>query len=587
MRPRLRAIVCAALAAALGGLPVGLAPPAAYAQSSGDDSWNPFKQPEKPPRRSKAPPPDKVDLRQEPSSKGRNRGEVESSDLAPVLVPDATGLPLNLWGGLDMGELERLLAALDLPPRSPALHQLWRRMLQASAGPPGGAPSPDHFLALRLEALYRSGLLADIAEAVEKSGSSSALAKIFLARKEIGLGDREAGCRTARTLVSSGLSGRLKGEALLLMGYCAAASDDGAAAGLAASLAREEGLAAEVALAVLDGAAAGSKTRLPLPARVSLLDYRFLQLTGAVAEMEALGRAEPALLVVLAEDAGSNARLQTAAAEAALRLNAVTPESVARVYRRQADGSLRPTSGQEKAADPILRRAHMFVAIEATQNPDMKARLLRAFLDDARRAGMAMQAARLLALSLEGLWPSPSTAILAEQAVEIALAAGDYEAARRWAETSAALQHWLALIDVAGSAPRGGKFAGLGYMDELAARGRLGPEVLHRLATLLDALDIDVPRAIWEAAGRIPQPATGYLPATGVLAELAAVAKLKEPGRTALTAMRAFGPNSADGVNILVLGDAVRGLKRAGLEADARRLALEALLAVWPRALGR
>ncbi len=117
--------------------------------------------------------------------------------------------------------------------------------------------------------------------------------------------------------------------------------------------------------------------------------------------------------------------------------------------------------------------------------------------------------------------------------------------------------------------------------------GVSAPTLLHRLATLLDALDIDVPRAIWEAAGRIPQPATGYLPATGVLADLAAVAKLKEPGRTALTAMRAFGPNSADGVNILVLGDAVRGLKRAGLETDARRLALEALFAVWPRALGR
>jgi hypothetical protein len=145
----------------------------------------------------------------------------------------------------------------------------------------------------------------------------------------------------------------------------------------------------------------------------------------------------------------------------------------------------------------------------------------------------------------------------------------------------------LALLDLAAPKQRAGSSAGLGHMDELAARGKLGPDVLHRLATLLDALDIDVPRAIWEAAGRIPQPSTGYLPETGVLAELAATAKLKEPSRTALTVMRAFGPNGADGVNILVLGDAVRGLKRAGLEADARRLALEALLPVWPRAMGR
>ena len=587
MRRRLQTILCAAaVTLSAAGLLPGIGATGAVAQWSGDDAWNPFKQPEKPPRREKRPAPvDQADLRREPS-KGRSR-PVESSDLAPVMAPDASGLPLGLWGGLDMGELERLLAALDLPPRSPALHQLWRRMMLASAGPPSGAPSPDHFLALRLEALYRSGLLRDMAEAAEGSGSSSPLAKIFLARKQIGLGDREAGCRTARALTGSGLSGRLKGEALLLMGYCAAAGDDAATVGLAASMAREEGLAADVALSVLDGIASGSKARLPLPARVSLLDYRFLQLNGPVPELEVVGRAEPALLVAIAEEAGTNARAQTAAAEAALRLNAMAPEAVARIYRRQADPSPRATSGQEKAADPILRRAHMFVAIEATQNPDPKARLLRAFLDEARRAGLHMQAARLLAPALEGLWPSPSNAALAEPAVEIALAAGDYEAARRWAETSASLQHWLALIDIADPASRGGKSAGLGYMNELAARGSLAPDLLHRLATLLDALDIDVPRAIWEAAGRVPQPATGYLPATGVLADLAAVAKLKEPGRTALTAMRAFGPNSADGVNILVLGDAVRGLKRAGLETDARRLALEALFAVWPRALGR
>ena len=50
--------------------------------------------------------------------------------------------------------------------------------------------------------------------------------------------------------------------------------------------------------------------------------------------------------------------------------------------------------------------------------------------------------------------------------------------------------------------------------------------------------------------------------------------------------MRAFGAAGAEGANILALGDVVRGLKKVGLEADARGVALEALLAVWPRTLG-
>jgi hypothetical protein len=569
-------------------LVLGLSAGGVAAQSSADDWWNPFKQPDKAPPRVKQqlPPVDRVDLQREPRTKTKaSSGVVESSDLAPVMSSDTSGLPLDLWRGLDMAQLEQLLSALDLPPRSPALHQLWRRMLLLSASPPAGAQSPDHFLALRLEALYRSGLLAEMGEVFDGSGSASPLAKVLLARKDIGLGAREAGCGAVSKLAapSSGLPGLLKGEAQLLFGYCAAVADDGATAGLAASMAREEGFKAEVALTVLDNLASGTKGRVTLPDRVSLIDYRFLELQGAVQEKHLLERAEPALLVALATAAGGDVRLQTAAAEAALRLNALPPDAVAAVYRRQSEASAAARPEHDKSADPVLRRAQLFRAIEATQNPQLKAQLLRALLEDARRVGIRWQTAAMLAPSLAGLFPSPDAAMLAEPAVEIALAAGEYEAARRWAETSASLQGWLALIELADSRPSGGRQSGLAQADALAARGRLGADVLHRLATVLDALDIDVPRGIWEAAGRIPQPTAGYLPATGVLAELGQAAQRKDCGTTVLLAMRAFGANAADGVNMLALGDAVRALKKAGLEPDARRLAVEALFAVWPR----
>ena len=120
----------------------------------------------------------------------------------------------------------------------------------------------------------------------------------------------------------------------------------------------------------------------------------------------------------------------------------------------------------------------------------------------------------------------------------------------------------------------------------MAARGRLGVETLHRLATVLDALDIDVPIAIWDAASRTPQPSSGYLPETGILADLAQSAKRNDAGRTILLVMRALGANGPEGANVLALGDAIRALKRIGLEADARRLGLEALLPAWPRTAG-
>ena len=73
------------------------------------------------------------------------------------MTPDSSGPAARPVARLDLTAFEELLSRLDLPPRSPVVHQLWRRVLLSAATPPSGAPSTDHFLALRLEALYRSG----------------------------------------------------------------------------------------------------------------------------------------------------------------------------------------------------------------------------------------------------------------------------------------------------------------------------------------------------------------------------------------------------------------------------------------------
>ena len=583
---------------ALLGLAVAVSP---LAPATAQESWNPFKQNaerpgERRPRPSEAAtpvPPEPMrerDREREPVSQqpapwtSPRGGAVERTELAPVMAPDASGLPLELWRGLDLKTLEELLAGLELPPRSPALHQLWKRMLLSSATPPAGAPNSEHFVALRLEALYRSGLLDDMEKVLGENGTPGPIVQTLRARREIGLGRREAGCREIAALAapSSGLPGRLKGETQLLAGYCAAVGGDAQAAGLAAELAREEGIEAEMPLAVLSGFAAGTKPKLALPARVLLLDYRFLELLGPVNGSQIFDKAEPALLAVLASDPQADIRLRVAAAEAALKLNALTPEAMAEIYRRQP---LSGAAGADPAAqpgDPLLRRALYFKAVEAARAPAQRARFVRAMVDDARKSGTYLQMARVLAPLTADMPVTPDAGWFAETSLEIALLAGQYDQARRWAEV-AGLRHWLALIDVADPQRRGGRPPSLAAMEELAVRGRLGAETLHRLATVLDALDIDVPIGIWEAASRTPQPATGYLPETGVLADLAQSAKRNDAGRSILLVMRTLGPAGPEGANLLALGDAVRALKQIGLEADARQLALEALIGAWPR----
>ena len=219
-----------------------------------------------------------------------------------------------------------------------------------------------------------------------------------------------------------------------------------------------------------------------------------------------------------------------------------------------------------------------------------KTRLIRAFIDDSKRAGLAIQAMQMSAGSAASLNPQPEISWFAETAAEIGLASGKASLARRWLTLVAGpdqtantgLGHWLALADIAEPDPAN-KEQYLNEVETLALRGRFTPDALHRLATVMDALNYNVPIPLWEAASRTPQPNTGHLPATGVLSELQDASKKKEFGRTVLLAMKSLGPDGAEGAHIIALGDSIRALKRAGLENDARRLGLEALLAAWPR----
>ena len=70
---------------------------------------------------------------------------VERGELAPVMAADGSGLPYELWRGLDVTKLEGLLARIEIPPRSPALHALWRRLVTASVTPPSGGEADRHF----------------------------------------------------------------------------------------------------------------------------------------------------------------------------------------------------------------------------------------------------------------------------------------------------------------------------------------------------------------------------------------------------------------------------------------------------------
>ncbi|HMN38479.1 MAG TPA: hypothetical protein PKD49_12340 [Hyphomicrobium sp.] len=518
---------------------------------------------------------------------------VERGELAPVMAADGSGLPFELWRGVDIAGFEKLISQIEIPPRSPALHDLWKRLITSNVTPPAGQTVDARFAALRLEALYRSGLAAEAtAELAGASSSGDPVVALFAARNALANADRDKACARSHQVAAlkPDTPKPMLAQAALLNGYCAAVAGDAAGAGLAADLAREAGLAATPGLAALDAISVGAKPQAKIEGHLGLIDYRLLKAAGSPPPASDLDKAEPALLVALTNDGASAPELRLAAAEAAARLNAVPPDALAAIYSalaaaQNADALLSGAGGPSGAA----RRAALFRAAEQERTPMKKTRLIRALADDARANMLAFPILRLLARTTAQIPVQPELSWFADTAAEIGLASGNYKMTYDWVSLSqgaspdgSGYTHWLALADIAGAnlEPQGQH---LGDLELLARHSRFSPDGLNRLATVLDALQYMVPIPLWEAASRTPQPTGGYLPETGVLSELQDAAKKKEFGHTVLLVMKALGPAGAEGANMIALGDSIRALKRAGLEADARRLGLEALFAAWPR----
>ena len=517
---------------------------------------------------------------------------VEKGDLAPVMAGDGSGLPFELWQGLDAAAIEGLMKDLEIPPRSPALHNLWKRLITSDVTPPAGAQSNTQFAALRLEALYRSGLAKDAAaELAKQPAASDPLFATLAARNELASGNAEKACEIARqsATMKGSVPPLLKGQAILLSGYCAVLANDAAAAGLTAELAREAGVEASAGLEALDAFSIGAKPAASQAKRMSLLDFKIVERAGGAPIKDLPGKSEPALLVALGSDSAATPDTQLQAAEAAARLNALAPDGLAATYQSLAGGEAADALLTGDHQQTALRRAALFKAAIAEQTPMKKTRLMRALVDDAKRQGLLFQTLQMLAPVTATINPQPEVIWFAETATEIGIASGQLDLARRWialaggpgGAPAANLGHWLALADIADPALEN-RGASLSALESLAVTGKFTPESLHRLATVLDALAYQVPIPLWDAASRTPQPNTGYLPPTGVLSELQDAAKKKEFGRTVLLVMKALGPAGAEGAHMIALGDSIRALKRAGLEADARRLGVEALLASWP-----
>jgi hypothetical protein len=505
-------------------------------------------------------------------------GERTPSQPAPdfpapsSLVPRTSGtgsagsaLPADLWQGVDAEALQRLVASVPLPSPSPTLAGLTARAL--ATGPGGNVPD----LAVKAAALENAGrpeeiiLLLGGAHGPDVPGLAVVYAlALFAAGRETEACAVELG---APFPVAQSEAAR---AAALVPAYCAAARGDSSAA--VEALLREGRAQASKSLP-------RNSTHRPTFDVVDYLSLKLdaiLKLGGPGIGPNLAAQATPKLLFLLAHDETAPPELRLAAAERAAGLNVIAGEDLARAYR-EASAKL-PKAAQ---SGPALR-ARLFAAFESAPSTNIRAESIAALLASARDQGIEVPVAQALAQASAGLVEDPQADFFAETGVRIAALAGDEASAWAWIDAGGErMRSWQLLL--AASDPQGPRAeAALGAGIDIALKGGLPPPLLHRLVTVLDALDYEVPIPLWDEASKTPQPTDGDLPETGALTSLKQAADAGEVGRTLLIAAAVLGPNGAKGAHLIALGDALRALKRVGLDAEARRLGFEALYAHWP-----
>ena len=500
----------------------------------------------------------------------------ESQELAAP-DPDGVGtldvatggvLPGTAWQGSTQPFVANLVASLPAGIASPTLRRLTRQLLLSAVAPPAAADGARQWTARRLErvaSMGDAGAARELAALAPFALEDEAAARAFVG-SELLLGNADDVCRQVPPLVVRHKTADWQ-EFIVL---CRRRAKEDAAAALALDILREtEQEATFVRLA--DEATLGAKA----PALKSLPDARPVE-AALVLEAnrafpaDAVTRATPPVLLAIVRSEPTAAAIRLAAAGRAARLGLIEARDLGLLYRQaKVAADAKPGSPESLAA--------LYQALMAAPDPVAKGDALRRAIDAAGAGDLGGTYGELLSAELGILAPGPDQAALAPAAVKLLLVQNRADLARPWIDlvqsNEAASALWP-LIEASGASSRPGGaadwLAGLELERNPLRREQAGTALAY-LAAAKVAVDPAVRAATLSTA---PVAGSAALPPVALFALLEEAGAARRQGETALLAVLVLDGKAPAG---LVGVSAVRQLAAAGLEMQARQLAVEAI----------
>ncbi len=520
-------------------------------------------------------------------------GDLEELDPDSGGILDASmgGLGVDLWAGTDRTRLLRLLSQLPASYDSPTLHDLARRLLLSSAIAPvrGETDAETSLIGLRIERLAAMGLAGAVAEMMTIAPApetAGVLLRLHMENRLL-LGDNEGACKGAAA--GAAVLDPLYRDRLAI--FCKILAGDMEAAGFRTNLLREGGdLDDPTFFSLADALTAGTRPKVK-----SLTDPAPLHLAMAAAAeaklpSDVLETRSPLMLRALADSPLVSDSVQLAAAERAATAGAIAPASLAERYaamefsNKELDNALSIAEGDYSPRN----RALLYQAATLHKLPVARGAAIQKAWELAAADGTYQLSVGVYQPELEALQPGAELAWFAPEAVRALYLLNQPERALAWAAIAqrfarepeykhAAALLWPLIALAEGSA------TGLGHGRWLSAMAEVNAAEAGMKAgfaySLFEAMGERIPDDRWEALLQGGARADMLAPDPAYMRAFRKAASAGRRGETVLLAILILGGGSLTEGGPALLSEIVIGLRKVGLENEARRLAIEAALA--------
>lgn len=480
-------------------------------------------------------------------------------------------LDANLWERSDANFVAALLDRVPSMFESPAVSALTRRVLYSGGdGPRGDAPTAAR---KRFEALGRIGAAEALAvmAAGAGSGASDPAIATYAAQAELARGNRVEACQRGRAAANESTSAFL----LRLRAFCAAAGGDRAAADLALELARGSGGQDDPWYTGAVAAAGGAPSARPPAARYGTsLDAQLSIAAGLRPGPNPLNNASTLALSALARNERAPQPVRAQAAALAYRRGALTAAETRAIFQATPPEI---TSGLPPAVVALRQVEAAPGTLAAATAIAGELRRATAIADFAATSRFFHQDIAALTTA-----PDPASALLFARA---AVATEDMQLATRLVQSAgqagidrSALAPLETIIAIAGRVR--GEATTAVVRTRIASGGASLSRATARDVTLMAALgfqlDGDAQTFLLTNA-----PQGGVRADAGAMAALHSAVERRAVAEGALLAAIAAGegPSRLDADSA---AEIIRALRALRLDDEARRFAIEAILAGAP-----